>query len=459
MKQIFIISLLLIAFTADAQKRIRFFDGIQKCLDINGDPVENCFAVSNSDGKFRTVTLDEVLELIMLESEGSVDSIWVDGDSLRVVFFDSPSIAYYAPGLNGMYSTGNNNKQVLVNTVLYPPTGSGVLTWQTQTTGLAKIQMNTNSNTPLTLTGQTSEGRVILGLPSTNDQSFISLLGDGETWKFGNNNGAFNFTPRQFMSFPTVIFDEPTSGTSNPISQLRLHSDTLGTISMSGYNSGRPFSSNPINFAAWDTDGKLQKYDISTFVTAESNFGTQMKIFEALGSSIQAISYGDGLLSDADGGALSDKSLWLSAIWLEEGMTANGVKWFSVFTGDPSANANNNVALYSYSAGTLTRVAVSNNDNNLWVVPNDTYGTKAFSSSYEVPTSGVYFIGVLFNGSIAQNPTIGTQTGSPFGTASTVDFTNDAKLSSTIGSQNTMPLSVNMSSTTEIGINLWLAIY
>lgn len=265
--RILIFILILLPFVADAQmKRIYPAKQISRCLDSNGDPIENCLLVSDINGELQMVEFDDLFDLIMSESESAVDSIWVDGDSLRVVFFDSPSIAYYAPGLNGIYSAGNNNKQALVNTIFYPTTGSGVLAFQTPTTGLAKVRFNTNSNTPLELTAQTSEGRTILGLPNAGQQSFISMLGNAETWKFGNNNGAFYMIPRRFMSFPVLSIDAPTSITSNPINQLRLYADTIGTISMSGYTTTRSFSDDPLNFAGWDSDGKLQKYDLQEII-------------------------------------------------------------------------------------------------------------------------------------------------------------------------------------------------
>lgn len=96
---------------------IKFKTQIQRCLDSNGDPVEGCFAVSNAQGKFQTTFISDVLDILMTESQSAVDSIYTNaaGDTLFVVFFNAPTIAFKAVGLNGHFSLSNNLKFIPAN--------------------------------------------------------------------------------------------------------------------------------------------------------------------------------------------------------------------------------------------------------------------------------------------------------------------------------------------------------
>ena len=79
------------------------------------------------------------------------------------------------------------------------------------------------------------------------------------------------------------------------------------------------------------------------------------------------------------------------AVWIPKDQTITGVKWWQKRQGDYTANNYNGVALYSYSGGTLTKVASSTDDGNIWKGGTNTWQSKAFSSTYSA-TAGLYYI-------------------------------------------------------------------
>lgn len=100
MKHILIAILSLVSFSLLSQapigKRTRW-ESMQQCLDALGDPIEGCIPMSNVSGNYIQTTLQNVLDDLNSLNESSVDSVYVEGDTLYVVFFDSPTLAYYAP--------------------------------------------------------------------------------------------------------------------------------------------------------------------------------------------------------------------------------------------------------------------------------------------------------------------------------------------------------------------------
>lgn len=85
--------ILFIAFclNANAQlvgKRTKWIN-IERCLDALGDPIKDCFGVSDVDGNFRPVTFDYVADLINLSSGGTLlENYYVDGDSMCIAFLE-----------------------------------------------------------------------------------------------------------------------------------------------------------------------------------------------------------------------------------------------------------------------------------------------------------------------------------------------------------------------------------
>jgi hypothetical protein len=168
--------------------------------------------------------------------------------------------------------------------------------------------------------------------------------------------------------------------------------------------------------------------------------------FKALGS--QAIGFNltsvNFLVSNQT--SLADQTLTFSAYYVPVGQIITGVKFYQAIQGNYTANNYNGVGLYTYSGGTMTLVASPTNDGNIWKGTGDTWQTKAFSSTYNA-AAGIYFIAALYCRS-AQ--TTAPQIGTNLYLASLVtvfDFSNSAKISSTIAAQTSLPASQASSGT------------
>jgi hypothetical protein len=161
--------------------------------------------------------------------------------------------------------------------------------------------------------------------------------------------------------------------------------------------------------------------------------------YQALGSAIKAQTVGGNYLGSANA-ALTSQRCYFVAVYLPKSSTITGVKWNQITQGNYTADNYNGVGLYSYNAGTLTLVASSTNDGNIWKGSGNTLQSKAFSSTY-VASAGIYFVAFLYSSS-AQTaaPTISGIV-APFspGGAFILDFTNSAKLVGTISSQTALP--------------------
>ncbi len=183
-----------------------------------------------------------------------------------------------------------------------------------------------------------------------------------------------------------------------------------------------------------------------------------LAIYSALGSSIKAQT--EPIQYVNQNSNLADNAAYYQAIWLPVAQTLTGVKWYQRTIGSYTADNNNVIGLYTYSGGTLTQVAVTANDGNLWqTAGSNTIGSKAFSATYAA-SAGLYFIGILYNSSAAVTaPALGTIVNFTNLSQSALDFTNSAKLCSVIAGQTNLPATQAMSGLTGNPIRIWLSLY
>lgn len=153
-----------------------------------------------------------------------------------------------------------------------------------------------------------------------------------------------------------------------------------------------------------------------------------------------------------------DNRIYLLPIVVKRDTIITGVKFTNQTQGNYTADNNNKVGLYSYSGGTLTLVASSTNDGNLWKGAANTLQTKAFTTPY-LAVAGVYYVAMLYNQSaVTTAPALfGTNS---FGTAAarTLDHTNSAKLLGNI-TGNDLPATQAMSGVTSASDWAWYMIY
>lgn len=183
------------------------------------------------------------------------------------------------------------------------------------------------------------------------------------------------------------------------------------------------------------------------------------KIIQLLGSVTLYETLGQSQGNIAVSAALADGTARFVAINITEQTTITGVTWWQSVAGDYTADNYNGVALYSYSAGTITLVASSTNDGNIWKQTVATFGSKNFSSTYAA-APGIYFVGYLYNTSAQTTaPSIGAYTtlvnaGIPSG-----GLTNSAKITSQLATQTAFPSPQAMSGLTSNVFQLYGALY
>jgi hypothetical protein len=182
---------------------------------------------------------------------------------------------------------------------------------------------------------------------------------------------------------------------------------------------------------------------------------------QALGSAIIATTIPISVISPGIGQALVANTLRLQPIFLTKRATIIGVKWYQVTQGNYTSSNYNGVGLYSYSNGTLTLVASSTDDGNIWKAAATALASKTFTTPYNA-APGVYFIGALYNQSAQVTaPALSQQnTGASSAGLYNLDFTNSAALNSTLAGQNTLPSPQAASGlTTSTSAPLWFALY
>lgn len=92
---------------------------------------------------------------------------------------------------------------------------------------------------------------------------------------------------------------------------------------------------------------------------------------------------------------LSNQNFRYVPIYVAEDVTLTGVRWYQGTQGDYTADNENRIGLYTKSGNTMTLVASTANDGNLWKAASGE-ATKNFSSTYAA-SRGVYWIGFVFS--------------------------------------------------------------
>jgi len=145
--------------------------------------------------------------------------------------------------------------------------------------------------------------------------------------------------------------------------------------------------------------------------------------------------------------ALADAAARFFLYYLPKAATITGVKWYQQTQGTYTAADYNGVGLYSYSAGALTLVASSTDDGNIWKGVSASVQSKAFSTPYSA-AAGLYVVAALYNQSAQTTaPAVGSNS---VVNAALIgfDFTNSAKIASTLAAQATLPASTTMAALT-----------
>lgn len=181
--------------------------------------------------------------------------------------------------------------------------------------------------------------------------------------------------------------------------------------------------------------------------------------YAALGSSIIAQTVGVNMRQIATGLNMASQTIYVVPVYLKVAQTITGIKWYQNTKGSYTANNENRIGIYTYSGGTITLVASTTNDGNLWqTAANTTYGSKALSSPYSA-SAGLYFVALLYSSSAQTTaPQIGVGSAT-LGSVVIGDFTNSAKLFSAQTSITALPSSQAMSGLTVLTSTPWVGLY
>lgn len=184
----------------------------------------------------------------------------------------------------------------------------------------------------------------------------------------------------------------------------------------------------------------------------------QQAAFAALGGSMVGMNISNIQLAYATTLGFTSGLLYLTTIYIPTTTTINGAKWFVAVNGSITANNYNGIGLYSYSGGTLTLVASSATDSNIWSQGTG-WKSKAFSSSYSA-SAGVYFIGTCSSWSAATTaPNLGAVTTAPTIAYFAMDFTNSARLVCSRTSITALPSSIAMSGVNNTSLSPTIILY
>ncbi len=182
--------------------------------------------------------------------------------------------------------------------------------------------------------------------------------------------------------------------------------------------------------------------------------------YQALGSTIRAETLNFPLATCNTSSNLTDGQIRWIAVYLPKAATLTGVKVYMRVAGNYTGDNTNGAALYTYSGGTLTQVAVSSNTSTLWTASANARLNIPFTGTYAA-SAGIFFVAILYNQS-AQTTAPAVATGTALNNAAmsgtAYDFTNSAKLYGTSNSA-TLPASIAMSSITASTAPTWVALY
>jgi len=175
--------------------------------------------------------------------------------------------------------------------------------------------------------------------------------------------------------------------------------------------------------------------------------------YQTLGSSFKSILMSNPSISNITQSiGLTTQQFRGVAVYVPIAQIITGVKWFQIIQGNFTSTGYNGVALFTYSGGTITRVALSNDSEATWeTATTNTWGSVAFATPYSA-SEGLYYIGLLYCGG-ATAPSIGGTVNASTSTVNTGDFTNSAKLSFTLNVQTTIPSSLSLSGVVVSGNN------
>lgn len=153
----------------------------------------------------------------------------------------------------------------------------------------------------------------------------------------------------------------------------------------------------PSDLAAIDLSGYINVADTGRFLNTDQLVLRITGPTATLASAPLAESTGCSVgFASAGTFDITDGRATYQAVYLKENKTITGVEFLSADNASVTYDNFNGVALYSYSGGTITQVAISANDGTKWDAAAGNMIKVAFTSPY-VATKGLYYVGIMGN--------------------------------------------------------------
>ncbi len=297
-----------------------------------------------------------------------------------------------------------------------------------------------NGGEPITITGGGGGSGDVVGPASSTDNAVVRF--NGVTGKLVQNSG--------------VTIDDSGNLTANNISGTNTGDQDLSGKSDVGHTHAQSDITNLVT----DLAGKAATSHTHTASNITDYYTNDMdKIILSLGSVIKYSSFG---LSPSDISSLAtfgDSTTYISPVYINKSDTITGVKFYSAVQGNFTGDNTNGIALYSYSGGTLTKVAETANDANIWKGSSNTWQTVAFTSPYSA-SAGTYFLVILYNNSAQTTaPQIGIFSNLAAAGVSSIDLTNSAKICGYRQTRTTLEATILMSNLITHNIRYSLFLY
>jgi hypothetical protein len=308
-----------------------------------------------------------------------------------------------------------------------------------------------NGGEPITVTGGGGGSGDVVGPASATDNAIVRF--NLTTGKLIQNSGATiddsgNITANNISG--TNTGDQDLSGKSD-VGHTHAQSDITNLVTdLSGKQATLVSGTNikTINSSSILGSGDL--------VVGQSVYSLTQSALNELGAGFITQTF-DVNLTTTTGRSAADNRIDFYVVYVPIAQTITGVKWIQQTQGVYTGDNYNGWGLYSYSGGTLTLVASSTNDSEIWKGAGNSAQTKAFSSPYSA-AAGVYFVAWLYCQSAQTTaPTIAAKATLQAG--SDGFLTNSAKISSSLSAQTSLPASTAASSlSTHTGL-AWAALY
>lgn len=179
---------------------------------------------------------------------------------------------------------------------------------------------------------------------------------------------------------------------------------------------------------------------------------------EALGGTFYGETAGLSLIQGTASQALASGTSRLEPMVADKSGSVTGIRLSVAVSGAYTGNNFNGVALYTYSGGTLTQVAISANTATIWTAAVG-YLDIPFTAPYSVTAGTLYFVYILYSSSAQTTAPSLRGASVTSATVGAYPLANSAKLFGGIASSTTPPSTIAISTLVVGSTRMWAQFY